>query len=313
MPPARSLRADDHPECRSGGPPCLGRRTAMRARQRSWTTPGTLSISRGGAGFRRGGPWGRGRRRLWTAWVTALVLAISFLPATVWPTTAPRAKAATTCGAGCHVTVNGLDFSSGAALTSFNFIVNVDNSKLPSDPLSLSTESNSPIVATGDQDHRTVTLPEGRYLISMRSLDHKMWGNYITLPGDADASGNLTINMELTTQSADNPLPLGKIRVFVFNDNAWTNGAPDTEEAGLGGFKAGLVEQTDSEVSVDYNNNTLCHAGNTPGSPQYGCITSADGFLEINDLGPATYFISVTPPDGPCNGNPNSQWYQTTT
>ena len=148
----------------------------MRARQRSWTTPGTLSISRGGAGFRRGGRWGRSRRRLWTAWVTALVLAISFLPATVWPATAPRAKAATTCGAGCHVTVNGLDFSSGAALTSFNFIVNVDNSKLPSDPLSLSTESNSPIVATGDQDHRTVTLPEGRYLISVRSLDHKMWG-----------------------------------------------------------------------------------------------------------------------------------------
>ena len=230
----------------------------MRARQRSWTTPGTLSISRGGAGFRRGGRWGRSRRRLWTAWVTALVLAISFLPATVWPATAPRAKAATTCGAGCHVTVNGLDFSSGAALTSFNFIVNVDNSKLPSDPLSLSTESNSPIVATGDQDHRTVTLPEGRYLISMRSLDHKMWGNYITLPGDADASGTLTVNMELTTQSADNPLPLGKIRVFVFNDNAWTNGAPDTEEAGLGGFQVGLEEQTGSAVTVDYNNNPLC-------------------------------------------------------
>ena len=193
MPPARSLRADDHPECRSGGPPCLGRRTAMRARQRSWTTPGTLSISRGGAGFRRGGRWGRSRRRLWTAWVTALVLAISFLPATVWPTTAPRAKAATTCGAGCHVTVNGLDFSSGAALTSFNFIVNVDNSKLPIRPaLAEHGEQQPDRCVPAIRITATVTLPDGRYLISVRSLDHKMWGKHITLPGDADASGTLT-------------------------------------------------------------------------------------------------------------------------
>src|SRR4029077_11681237 len=168
MPPAGSLRADDHPECRSGGPPCLGRRTAMRARQRRWTTPGTLAISRGGAGFRRGGPWGRSRRRLWTAWVTALLLALSFWPATGWPSTVTPAQAATVCPGVdtahphgmCTVTVNGIDFSTGAPLASFNFIVNVDNSKLPTDPLAgqgstLSTESNSPIVATGNQDHRT--------------------------------------------------------------------------------------------------------------------------------------------------------------
>jgi hypothetical protein len=282
----------------------------MRARQRSWTKPGPLSISRGGASFSRGGPWGRSRRRLWTAWITALVLAIAFLPVTVWPTSAPRAQAATTCGAGCHVTVNGLDLSSGSPLANFNFIVNIDNSKLPSDPLSLSTESNSPIVATGDQDHRTVILPgEHRYLISVRSLDHKMWGNYITLPDDADASGNLTVNVALTTQSADHPLPLGKIRVFVFNDNAWTNGAPDTEEAGLGGFRVGLEEQTGSAVTVDYNNNPLCGGV---------CTTSSQaatlGFVEINNLGPATYFIDVHPPQTDCNPNvPGSRWYQTTT
>ena len=98
---------------------------------------------------------------MWTAWATALIVAIAFLPAVVWPTASPRAQAATTCGAGCHVTVNGLDFSAGTPLPNFTFIVNVDNSKLPSDPLSLSTESNSPIVATGDQDHRTVVLAGG--------------------------------------------------------------------------------------------------------------------------------------------------------
>ena len=92
----------------------------------------------------------------------------------------------------------------------------------------------------------------------MRSLDHKMWGAYFTLPDDAADDGTLTVRIDLTVQSADNPLPLGKIRVFVFNDNAWTNGAPDTEEGGLGGFQVGLEEQTGSAVTVDYNNDPLC-------------------------------------------------------
>jgi Polysaccharide lyase family 4, domain II len=254
---------------------------------------------------------------LWTAWVTALVLAISFLPAAVWPATVAPAQAATVCpgvdtahpDGMCTVTVNGIDFSTGAPLASFNFIVNVDNSKLPSDPLSLSTESNSPIVATGNQDHRTVTLPGAqRYLISVRSLDHKMWGNYITLPDDANASGSLTVTVALTTQSADHPLPLGKIRVFVFNDNAWTNGAPDTEEAGLGGFQVGLEEQTGGAVTVDYNNSPLCG-----GICKTSSAAATLGFVEINNLGPATYFIDVHPPDQPCNSDPDSRWYQTTT
>jgi len=94
----------------------------------------------------------------------------------------------------------------------------------------------------------------------------------------------------------------------VFEDNAWTNGAPDTEEAGLGGFKVELKEQTESEVTVDYHNNPLCGGA---------CITSdapaTQGFVEIPNLGPATYFIDVHPPAGPCNSDPNSHWYQTTT
>jgi hypothetical protein len=89
----------------------------------------------------------------------------------------------------------------------------------------------------------TVNLPAGRYLITVRSLDHKMWGSYITLPDDAAADGSLTQRIDLTEASADHPLPAGKLRIFVFEDNAWTNGAPDTEEAaanqGLGGPRPG--------------------------------------------------------------------------
>src|SRR5919198_6015134 len=118
------------------------------------------------------------RRRRTVGWIARLsVLSVvgAFLNAVALPT-AP-AQAATACpAAGCAVTVDVHDFASGSPLPNFNFIVNVDNTKLPSDPLALSTESNSPIVALGNQDRRTVNLPAGRYLISARALDHKMWG-----------------------------------------------------------------------------------------------------------------------------------------
>ena len=90
----------------------------------------------------------------------------------------------------------------------------------------------------------------------------------------------------------------------MFQDNAWANGAPDTEEGALQGFTVGLEEQTHSEVTVDYHNSPLCGGA---------CLTGADGFAQLDNLGPATYFIDVTPPDGPCNSDPNSAWYQTTT
>src|SRR5215470_8511259 len=203
------------------------------------------------------------------------------------------AHAATSCpGGGCAVTVDAHDFASGAALTNFNFIVNDDNTKLPSDPLALSTESYTPLEAAGNQDRNTVNLPAGRYLITVRSLDHKMWGTYITLPDDAAADGSLTQRVDLTEASADHPLPSGKLKIFVFEDNAWTNGAPDAEEAaanqGLGGFKVGLEEQTGSEVTVDHDNKPLCGGI---------CRTAADGFVEIDNLSPATYFADVHPPE----------------
>jgi polysaccharide lyase family 4-like protein len=215
----------------------------------------------------------------------------------------PAALAAPCPAAGCAITIDARDFATATPLTTFNYIINLDNTKLPTDPNALSTESNSPIVREGGDSRPTVNLPDGRYLISVRAPNHKMWGKHITLPADAG-----TVRIDLTTVSEAHPLPLGKIRVFVFNDTAWTNGAPDTEEAGLNGFQIGLEEQTGGAVTVDYNNTPLCGGV---------CVTGGGGgdagFAEVNDLGPATYFIDVHPPDGPCNSDPDSQWYQTTT
>jgi hypothetical protein len=254
-------------------------------------------------------------RRDFTARAAVAVLVGALLTPVVGSTAlVSPAQAATACpAAGCAVTVDARDFASHTALPHFNYIINVDNTRFvdpktrqPTDPFPkyVTTESNSPIVREGNESRATVNLPAGRYLISVRAPDHKMWGAYITLPDDAAADGTLNAQIELTEQSDAHPLPLGKIRVFVFDDNAWTNGAPDTEEAALQGFRVGLEEQTHSDVTVDYNNNPLC--GGT-------CLTAADGLVTINDLGPATYFIDVHPPDAPCNSDPDSRWYQTTT
>jgi hypothetical protein len=246
-------------------------------------------------------------------------LAIAVAPRFVTHVKSAAARTAS-CGTApaagsCSVTIDGRDFTSGSALANFNYIINLDNTRFvdpvtrqPKDPFPkyTTTESNSPIVREGNQGRKTVTLPDGRYLISVRSLDHKMWGKYITLPDDAAADGTLTARVDLTEQSDAHPLPLGKLRVFVFQDNAWTNGAPDTEEAGLQGFQIGLEEQTHSAVTVDYNNQPLCGGECLSG-------THGDGLVEVPNLGPATYFIDVHPPAGPCNSDPNSQWYQTTT
>ena len=253
----------------------------------------------------------RPRRRFLAGLAVSALVGALLQPVTGLVVAGAPAAAATSCpAAGCAVTIDARDYATardnpaGGQLADFTYIVNIDNSKLPNDPLALSTESNSAIVAEGNQDRPTVNLPAGRYLVSVRSLGHKMWGSYITLPNPATADGSLTTRIDLTEQTDDHPLPLGKIRVFVFQDNSWTNGAPDTEEGGLQGFKVGLQEQTHSDVTVDYNNQPLC-GGN--------CLTAGNGFVQLNDLGPATYFIDVHPPDQPCNSDPDSRWHQTTT
>jgi hypothetical protein len=166
-----------------------------------------------------------------------------------------------------QITVSPHDLGSGGELHDFGYIVNVDNAHLgdaksASDrPMRAPTESFSPIAAEGDQDRATVSLPSDctgeanvakdahgcRYLISVRAPDHKLWGKHITLPDDAG-----TVGINLSEASEAHPLPTGKLRVFVFNDNAWTNSAPDAEEQtpglGMGGFHVTLTEQTNSQV-----------------------------------------------------------------
>jgi large repetitive protein len=89
--------------------------------------------------------------------VVAVVAACLPALATAAPAVAPVAQAAPpTCpDGGCTVTIDATEFPSTAnptpdPLTTFNYVINLDNTKLPSDPLALSTERRStcPTVAT---------------------------------------------------------------------------------------------------------------------------------------------------------------------
>src|SRR5262245_47902061 len=144
---------------------------------------------------------GRSYRRRWALRRVLILLATAGLVASVCAVAVapPASGAPASCGSGdpatdagtCTVTIDPRDFASGDPLAAFNYIVNVDNSKLPDDPLALNSESFSPIVRTGNQARDQITLPDGRYLISVRSRDHKLWGEYITLPEDADDRAKL--------------------------------------------------------------------------------------------------------------------------
>jgi SdrD B-like protein len=282
----------------------------------------------------------------------AIIVALT-APLLVLPGGASSQTAATGCPAdGCTVTVRAFDpanpnanpgigagLGQGAALPTFNFLINLDNTRLPLGAIQpdgsatavqeangyAATESNSPIFAEGGcsnlacdgvRDRNVVKLPTGRYLISMRAPDHKLWGRIITLPADAGGDGSMNADIVLTEASEAKPLPLGSNKVLVFNDNGWTNGEPDTDEPGLEGFKIEMYEQTFSAVTADYHNKPLC-ADPLPTAPAPGswpnCETDSDGFVEVDNLSPATYFTEVVPPEGPCNSNPDSLWYQTTT
>ena len=94
--------------------------------------------------------------------VAILVLIGALLPlmaSMVPPSSATGLRRPLRCPAGgCSVTIDARDFPSGTPLANFNYIINLDNTKLPNDPKALNTESNSPIVREGDQTRNTVTL-----------------------------------------------------------------------------------------------------------------------------------------------------------
>ena len=121
----------------------------------------------------------------------------------------------------------------------------------------------SPVYTQGDQDDLAdgLTLPDGRYLISVIADGYKIDGAHFTVP----LSGRTRTRAWSKVELQPNPLPDSTLRAQVFADNAPTNGAIDQGEDGLAGFE-GHINDTLGEVSTDVYGNPLCttYVGENP-------------------------------------------------
>lgn len=216
------------------------------------------------------------------------------------------------------LTVYVREAGSGTILRDFRFLVNLDNVGDPQSPYQAdwpslrSTASHSPVVATGDALSPTVTLPAGRYLVSVLAPGHKLGGAHVQVVGQA----------RVMVELRPDPLPLSRIYVHVFHDNHPLNGEDDIPvEKGLAGFHV-VVSDAVGEVTVDYFGNVLGtqYERDSSGNPVLGpdgrpipipgtggkILTDANGDAWIENLPPGKYGIQAIPPDG-------SDWVQTTT
>jgi SdrD B-like protein len=176
--------------------------------------------------------------------------------------------------------------------------------------------SSSPIVTQGDEtilnDATSLTLPDGRYLISVLADGYKLDGLHFSIP---------RANPLLTVDLQPDPLPTATVQALVFGDTSLADGQIDANEDGLAGF-GGHIADTLGEVSTDVFGNPICteyevdafgnkilDADGAPiPVPNTGgqCLSDANGLLTIPNLGTNRYALTVTPPNG-------QNWIQTTT
>ena len=249
----------------------------------------------------------------------------------------------------------------GDPIANFKYIINVDNTgtteQNPYKPASATNDggcsvdtpgypaschwtsmginSSAPIYTQGDQGDFAggagLTLPDGRYLISVLADGFKLDGVHFTVP--LPDAGLVTVELQPT------PLPTATIKAQIFEDISPTNSAPDLPiEHGLAGF-TGQIKDYLGQVITDVFGNPICthyveEAVNTDpnytglGNADYilnqgllvgpdfaptpiagsggQCLSDANGVLAIPNLGPNRYTLTATPPNG-------TNWVQTTT
>jgi hypothetical protein len=173
-----------------------------------------------------------------------------------------------------------------------------------------------------------------KYLVSVTADGYQLGGAHFTVP---NATGLVHVFLN------PYPVPLGTVRLKVFNDNGPTDGTFDEQtESGLVNF-LGLLNDFDGLVSQDYFGNPLCTQYQTnssgkilldasgrptplpskdpaPPDPKTGyynptvpgrCLSDTNGDIVIPNLAPNHYSAVVTPPDA--DSTPGRRWIQTTT
>ncbi len=241
--------------------------------------------------------------------------------------------------------------NAGAAVTDYQWIINADDTGNPGtakDPLltdclpstaagahstdpayadkcpwpsTRPTSGFAPIIAEGDQadfaSNKPLSLPGGKYLISVKSRGFKIDGAHFTVDGGSQA---VKVGLNPT------PLPLATIQLQVYDDYAPVDGTYEVDaesSVNMSGFHAHLTDVFGA-VSVDYYGNALCtsylhdakgaikfDAANKPRvdtKKAPGCLSDAQGVIKIPNLGPNRYAATVAAPK-----LTGAQWVQTTT
>ncbi len=122
-------------------------------------------------------------------------------------------------------------------------------------PSTRATSGFAPIVAEGDQSDfaagKSLNLPGGKYLISVKASGYKIDGAHFTVDGNTQ-----TVSVGLNPT----PLPLATIQIQVYDDYAPVDGTYEVDaenSVNMSGFRAHLSDVFGA-MSVDYYGNALC-------------------------------------------------------
>ncbi|MDY0041300.1 MAG: SdrD B-like domain-containing protein, partial [Desulforhabdus sp.] len=227
----------------------------------------------------------------------------------------------------------------GTPITEYQFMINIDNTGDPLDetgcnpyledgvtrnpdypdncnlPGIRTVPAWAPIYIQGDEtllnSTATLTLPDGKYLISVTADGFKLDGVHFSVPTD-DGEGDGVATLEVGMHPF--PLPPASMVIQVFEDSQMTNGQFDAgSENGLAGFRASINDIA-GEITTDLYGNPLCTTYITdPDTGEMivdvlgtGCYSDADGLITIPNIGPIRYDVLIFPPAG-------ETWIQTTT
>lgn len=215
-----------------------------------------------------------------------------------------------------------VDLTSNAAIPAFSYLINDDNANDPFHPDPARhpgvapMASHSPIVGAGRETTASgISLPDGRYLISVRAAGYKLWGRHIRIAGGiiTDADGT-DLGGTVTIALRPDPLPLAKLEVLVFEDFHMPNGFPDHPYEvnacaapavcpnGAGGTAGQLTSGSvtnmanfhvilndgTGQVVVDWFGRPICGTGK--------CLTNARGRVTIPNLPHGKFEMKVVPP-----------------
>jgi FtsP/CotA-like multicopper oxidase with cupredoxin domain len=158
----------------------------------------------------------------------------------------------------------------------------------------------------------TVALdPAKHYFVSVLPADAAS-GTGHTVGAAQLPPGAASVNVIVNRQ----PIPTAQISVLIFEDSHPTNGAPDENEPGLGGFQitledpAGRYGANGGPMSQDAFGNMLVNALDCAPAPPFpgAIVTCPDGRALIKNLAPGKYGVTAVPPAGA-----PVRWVQTST